>query len=75
MTHFTITSDALSGALKSSVATTKSTLPILSQVLVRASANNRVSFLTTDLEAAVEVFCDADVKMAGAQCMQVSMLG
>lgn len=72
--HFTIASDDLAAALKTSVASNKSTLPILSQVRVRASANNRVSFLTTDLEAYVETFCDADVKEAGAQCMQVSML-
>ena len=72
--HITIASDALADALKTSVAASKTTMPILAQARIATTDDGRVSFLTTDLEAYVETFSDAVIHEAGAQCLQASLL-
>lgn len=72
--HITLSSDALAAAMKSSVAVSNSTLPILADTLIRTEGRGRVSFRTTDMEVDVVAYADATVHNDGAQCLAAHLL-
>lgn len=46
--------------------TTKSTLPVLSGILLKAKSNNELKLIATDLEMSIETTIEADIKEKGA---------
>jgi hypothetical protein len=72
--HITLPSETLAAALKSSIAAQRSPLESLAHALVTTQPNGRVSFLTTDSQAYVETFVEAQIHEPGTQCLQAALL-
>lgn len=64
----TIKNSAASAALKlaAGAIATRSSLPVLKNVLIEANGSSRVRFAATDLELSIEAFADAEIEQAGA---------
>src|SRR5271170_7826654 len=70
--NLTVAKDQLIHGLQSvqNIVTTRTTLPILSNVLLRA-ANNRLEFTATDLDVSISCSVEATVKKKGASTVPV----
>src|SRR5271167_297724 len=70
--NLTIAKDQLIHGLQSvqNIVSTRTTLPILSNVLLSA-ANNRLEFTATDLDVSISCSVEAKVKKAGATTIPV----
>src|SRR6185436_15506805 len=73
--NLTITKEQISNGLQSvqNVVSTRTTLPILSNVLLRADGN-RLEFTATDLDVTVSCGVEAAVKKGGATTVPVKKL-
>ena len=73
--NLTITKEQILAGLQAvqNVVSTRTTLPILSNVLMRAEGN-RVEFTATDLDVTVACSVEAKVKKAGASSVPVKKL-
>lgn len=73
--NLTITKDQLLNGLQAvqNIVSTRTTLPILSNVLIQAEGN-RVAFTATDLDVTISCSVEASVKKAGATTIPVKKL-
>ncbi len=52
----------------------KSTIPVLSNILIESLGENQIRILGTDLDVTIRCDADADIKQAGAMCIQARKL-
>ncbi|MCJ8332253.1 MAG: DNA polymerase III subunit beta [Lentisphaeria bacterium] len=73
---FTLATSELNDALRKvlNIVSTRSTLPVLSNVLVSA-ANKQITLLTTDLEVSISTTIDADIEEDGETTLPARKLG
>ncbi len=52
----------------------KSTIPVLSNILIESVGENTIRFVGTDLDVTIRCEAEADIKQAGAMCVQARKL-
>lgn len=52
----------------------KSTIPVLSNILIESLGENQIRILGTDLDVTIRCDADADIKQSGAMCVQARKL-